>query len=434
MKVDSSQNPSLRIAIAGAGIAGLVAAHTLRNLGYRNITIFEALDRIGGKVHTIERDGCLYELGAIFLLDSYKTISALAKQYNVLLTRRSEKTTIISNGKPVSPMKFMHAEYSWMAIIRAQFRLFRILSKLKNLDTPGFSNVAPELYQNFKDFAARNKLEPFVHLFEPAIIGYGYGYLDQTPALYYLKMLRSLVRFMLKDQLNSTLGLNLGTMKMFDEGYQGFLQKIADDFDVRVNARITEVRREQVEGSIRINITTNKSKETFDRLIISSVPAHTMEFLDANDEEKEIFSRVRFYHFKVTQFYGQGLPPRGSLIFEDSVSVRGLPGSIGKLAPESNIYQAYQMYWGEVSEKELEQRLEEAVSSIGGKIEEIVTSETFAYFPHFSEEDLLNLRPYGRLDRMQGRNGTYYIGGLFNFESTENTAAYAEYMMNKHFS
>jgi hypothetical protein len=75
----------------------------------------------------------LYELGAIFLLDSYKTISGLAKQYNVSLTKRSEKTTIISNGKPVSPMKFMRAEYSWMEIIRAQFRLFRVLSKLKKV-------------------------------------------------------------------------------------------------------------------------------------------------------------------------------------------------------------------------------------------------------------------------------------------------------------
>jgi phytoene dehydrogenase-like protein len=134
-----------------------------------------ALDRVGGKVHTIERDGYSYELGAIVLLDGYKMINALAKQYNVSLTKRSEKTTIISNGKPVSPMKFMHAKYSWREIIGSQIRLFRILSKLKKLDSPGFSNVAPELYQNFRDFAVRNKLEPFVHLFEPGIIGYGYG-------------------------------------------------------------------------------------------------------------------------------------------------------------------------------------------------------------------------------------------------------------------
>jgi protoporphyrinogen/coproporphyrinogen III oxidase len=356
MKGDSSQNLSLKIAIVGAGISGLVAAHTLRKLGYRNITIFEALDRIGGKVHTIERDGYLYELGAIFSLDSYKTINALAKQYNVSLTKRSEKTAIISNGKRVSRMKFMHAKYSWGEIIGAQIRLFRILSKLKNLDAPGFSNVVPELYQNFKDFAVRNKLGPFVHLFEPGIIGYGYGYLHQTPALYYLKMLRNLIGFMLKDQLNSALGLNLGRIKMFDEGYQGFLEKIAGDFEVRVNAKITEVKREEAEDSFRIHITVNNKKETFDRLIISSVPAHTMEFLDANDEEKEVFSRVRFYYFKVTLFYGEGLPPGGPFLFEDSVSIKGLPGSIGRLAPENNIYQAYQMHWGEGSEKELERR------------------------------------------------------------------------------
>ena len=43
--VQNSRNE--KIAVIGAGISGLVAAHTLKNLGYTNITIFEALNRVG---------------------------------------------------------------------------------------------------------------------------------------------------------------------------------------------------------------------------------------------------------------------------------------------------------------------------------------------------------------------------------------------------
>ena len=44
---------SSSIAIIGAGIAGLSAAQKLHENGFNDITVFDALDRIGGRVHTI---------------------------------------------------------------------------------------------------------------------------------------------------------------------------------------------------------------------------------------------------------------------------------------------------------------------------------------------------------------------------------------------
>ena len=44
---------SKSVAIIGAGIAGLTAAQKLYENGFNEITIFEALDRIGGRIHTI---------------------------------------------------------------------------------------------------------------------------------------------------------------------------------------------------------------------------------------------------------------------------------------------------------------------------------------------------------------------------------------------
>ena len=60
-------------------------------------------------------------------------------------------------------------------------------------------------------------------------------------------------------------------------------------------------------------------------------------------------------------------------------------------------------------------------------------SVTIPYFPHFSEDCLTYQNPYQRLEQMQGENGTYFIGSLFNFESVEHNAQYAKYLINKHF-
>ena len=45
----------MRIAIVGSGVSGLVAAHLLHDA--HDVVVFEARDRIGGHVNTIEVDG-----------------------------------------------------------------------------------------------------------------------------------------------------------------------------------------------------------------------------------------------------------------------------------------------------------------------------------------------------------------------------------------
>ena len=46
-----------RIAIVGAGPAGLSAGYFLKKKGYKNVTIFERLGRVGGMCCSITEDG-----------------------------------------------------------------------------------------------------------------------------------------------------------------------------------------------------------------------------------------------------------------------------------------------------------------------------------------------------------------------------------------
>src|SRR5262245_35212462 len=51
--IGRNNDPQCRVAIVGAGVAGLVAARELFRSGYTNIDIYEASDRIGGRNYSI---------------------------------------------------------------------------------------------------------------------------------------------------------------------------------------------------------------------------------------------------------------------------------------------------------------------------------------------------------------------------------------------
>ncbi len=60
-----------RIAIIGAGPAGLSAAWFLKQNGYRSVRVFEKADRVGGKCLTFPFDGRRFDLAAHEMLAGY---------------------------------------------------------------------------------------------------------------------------------------------------------------------------------------------------------------------------------------------------------------------------------------------------------------------------------------------------------------------------
>jgi monoamine oxidase len=78
----------MRIAVVGAGFAGLAAAYELADGGY-DVTVLEARDRVGGRVWSQNlagpRGDTVIERGAEFVLADYDTLRDYAKRFDLQL-------------------------------------------------------------------------------------------------------------------------------------------------------------------------------------------------------------------------------------------------------------------------------------------------------------------------------------------------------------
>jgi monoamine oxidase len=82
-----------RIVIIGAGLAGLVCAHRLREAGIANVTVHEANRRVGGRVLSGRGsvgEGTLVELGGSFINTDHAVMLDLAKEFGLALEDGAE--------------------------------------------------------------------------------------------------------------------------------------------------------------------------------------------------------------------------------------------------------------------------------------------------------------------------------------------------------
>ncbi len=96
-----------RIAIIGAGAAGLVAGYELLRAGFDPV-IFEASDRIGGRCYTIDMgDGALAEMGAMRVPRSHRTAWHYADAFGVKHQKFPDPGTVLTQ------LYYQNASLTW---------------------------------------------------------------------------------------------------------------------------------------------------------------------------------------------------------------------------------------------------------------------------------------------------------------------------------
>lgn len=153
-----------RICILGGGISGLTAAFYLMKKGYKNVTVLEKEERVGGKCYSFLYKGKMYELGAMMGVPSYYNINSLMKEFNIL----NKGPLLYSDFFDINGNKICQIPLNQIENFKMQYKkLINILKKYDKLYEPGMLNVDDSLCVPFKNGAksiAYLLLKKFIHL------------------------------------------------------------------------------------------------------------------------------------------------------------------------------------------------------------------------------------------------------------------------------
>ncbi len=319
-----------RIAIVGAGVAGLVAARRLH--GRYDINVFEAEDYAGGHAHTVavEVDGreFLVDTGFIVCNDrNYPSFMALLNELGVQLTP-TEMSFSVSN--PALDLEYNgHNPNTLFAqrrnLLRGRFHrmLLEILRFNRQAKRHAGGGTVEDFLRRrkFSRFFAENYLLPMV----AAIWSSDLGRAAEFP-------MDMLTRFFANHGLLNL--LNRPRWFTVAGGSQNYVKALCADFKDRIHLRmpVRGVLREPGGVALRFD----HGAERFDQVILACHSDQALALLDAPSRaEREILGAMPFQSNSVLLHHDASLMPKRRRAWA-SWNFRAGRGSDESVAPEYN--------------------------------------------------------------------------------------------------
>jgi hypothetical protein len=327
-----------RIAIVGAGPAGLAAAWYLKQRGYRDVLVLEKLGRVGGLCKSITDGYASFDLGGNYITPAYRETRKLAstvhaptyraKKYRVARVVGSGEEKHLEFAKVATHVRFEAARAGepeaaptpiplWKmakGVLKFAWLRFRVR---RWVDHPTFAAIheREDLCVPFDAWLDSNGIGFLKRMFEIPLPMMGYGLLDEVIAAYVLK-------YMAPGTYWSMILRGVGGLtrwpRRFVYGFQRMWQEIANGLNVRTDVTIEKIRR-RVGEELPIEITLsypdqifNSEQESrltlrFDRLILtcpfSLDVLRDQLHLDLEPEESELIGQIETYSYCQTTLH-----------------------------------------------------------------------------------------------------------------------------------
>ncbi|XXF79067.1 FAD-dependent oxidoreductase [Myxococcaceae bacterium GXIMD 01537] len=418
---------SPRFCIIGAGAAGISAALKLKELGYRDITVLETASQVGGKCRTVEFEGQAIDTGAIYVLPNYPVISSYIQQAG--LTQRPASPFIhFGDDGSTRPFGTPPKPLSLGAKVAEYGRLGLEILKYRQLFDRPLGKVDPEVVRAmsvpFGQWAREHRLDYFLDAAFPLLRGFGFGYEEQeVPALYVFKIFPQLAAGGNLLRLWDVGGVELTHL---NEGYGELWRRLAAGFDVRLNVNVQRVER--TDAGVRVH--TGEETLAFDHLILACPLDAALGFLDASDEERDIFSRIRW--LDVWQAHGRidGVPDAFLIDSNHRYDRLGHSLIVFRYRTDSNLYYCFGYAQPSMDEAQLLARLQEDIARVKGRALGDFELKRWKYFPHFSSADVA-AGCHARIEALQGRRSTWYAGEVVSLIGVESSASYSRSLVER---
>jgi len=420
-----------RIAVVGAGPSGLMAAYTLKQQGYQHVTVFEKNNRVGGKVNSFHSGSNISELGAVFASPDYTLVLGLADKFHIPYTAYTLGQSILDeHGQKQSFESFLTSRYSTLQILGAVVSYGAALTLFSGINRNGFALQLPDLYLPMNQFAQKYGFAPIAELVKSIMIGFGYGYYETAPALYFMKLMGWLVK------IGGPMGLTPATYYTFPTGFQSIWDSVAAGLDVRLNSEVTNIVRRNVFAPSRVQVAVNGGAlQDFDAVIISAPLNKVSGFMTLTAEETQLFTQVLNERYFVSLYGAGGITPEEALFFYDNARPAGI-NHVNVWANRdhtSPLFVGYQIADYTTPAAQITNILAQDVASQGGAFGGLLLRQEWPeYFPHVTTETL-SQGFYERVELLQGKNNVFYVGGTLSFETVEHSARYAQELVQKNF-
>ncbi len=410
-----------RIAIIGAGPAGITASFYLEKNGFTNYEILEREDHVGGKCFSPYYKGKRYDMGAILGAPSYDVVQEMMKDCGIK----------IDGDKIYAEMRdYLSGELTSLAPSESRMilREIRTLKKLLNekyqgYDEIGHLNTNPDLMVTFSEFCKKNDLNNIEKVFINPFTSFGYGYLDEIPAIYVLKYLdMATLNYFLKEELWS-----------FNDGTQSLWERISNKLKNQpiLNVKIENIQRENNIVTIKTNLFTRE----YDYLIVTSPLDHLYKFMNLNEIEKNLFSKIETIDYKVFAVTLKNYPKKTCYI-QGNMYRRRLGHTMIYFVKwpmdEEQVVTLYAIGDKKLKTSEITKMLYDDMELCGYPIRNIVLEKDWYYFPHVNTANYL-AGWYKDVEALQGNLNTFYAGEVLSFGDMEETSAYSKNIIDKYF-
>lgn len=417
-------NLDQRICIVGGGPAGITAAYYLDKKGYKDVTVLERLDRVGGKCNSPYYKGKTYEMGAVMAVPSYYTVLEMCKEVGIEGDGPVFKRKFVDSrtGKEIEGI----AKEEGLQVMEQMKKMAGLLAtKYKGYDSNGHRGTHPDLMETFDDFCDMNGVPLVKKIWVNPYTAFGYGYFNLVPAAYVLKYLDW-------PTLNSFINMDLIT---WTAGTNSVWQGIACALNryPRLCTKISKVERK--DG--KVYVYSNYGKEEYDKIIFTSPLQDLYSYVNLNEEEEKYFSKIKCEDYKIFACTVKNYPEISAYLQGNMVQSRA--GHVMVLYPrwdkeEDQIITLYIL--GNPQEKvgveEARKAAEEDMKLMGYDIKDIIMEKDWRYFPHINCDEYKN-GWYDTVESWQGENSTYYAGEVMSFSDMEETATYSKELIERFF-
>nr|WP_263312902.1 protoporphyrinogen oxidase [Mammaliicoccus sp. Marseille-Q6498] len=285
-----------RIAIIGAGITGLSAAHYLRKEDPNiQIDVYEQQDRVGGKIKTYRKDGYTIELGPESYLGRKTIMTELAEEIGIaddLVTNKTGQSYIYSHNKlyPIPGGSIMGIPTEIKPFLKTQ--LISPAAKLRaGLDY--FLPVKPmntdvSIGHFFRQRLGNEVLENLIEPLMAGIYGANIDKLSLKSTFPHFKEQEeregSLIKGMIaqKAQNNANKKVTVkpkGQFKQFKNGLESFINTLRDNLESRnVNIHLNTAVQNVTEKDEKSILTINDKDYDYDGVIITTPHQHFVKW------------------------------------------------------------------------------------------------------------------------------------------------------------